>query len=317
METVRFEVADRVATITLDRPERKNAMNQQMKDDLRACWQRVKAEPDIWAAIVTGAGEAFSSGADVESLATGGFTRPDRWRELAMIEGIRELPTPRRQLVHKPVIAAVNGVVAGFSLDLVTEADIPIASDKATFVDPHVSLGYVSSHEMVNMARRVPVAVCLRMALLGSRERLSAERAYQVGLVTEVVPHARLRERARALAAVVVSNAQEEKRVVGDASEAGVVDLFCAPSVSRLEKQLTQADVRLEVCGVESDGLGVPVDGVLSCSTKRGDLGEADQRRTELGIDLEGRAEVIRGKVQVAGRSVHRSDIGMRTGASR
>src|SRR5213078_2917762 len=102
METVRFEVADRVATITLDRPERKNAMNQQMKDELRACWQRVKAEPDIWAAIVTGAG--------VESLAIGGFTRPDRWRELAMIEGIRELPTPRRQLVHKPVIAAVNGV---------------------------------------------------------------------------------------------------------------------------------------------------------------------------------------------------------------
>jgi len=192
METVRFEVADRVATITLNRPERKNAMNQQMKDELRACWQRVKAEPDVWAAIVTGAGEAFSSGADVESLATGGFARTDRWRELAMIEGIRELPTPRRQLVHKPVIAAVNGVVAGFSLDLVTEADIPIASDKATFVDPHVSLGYVSSHEMVNMARRVPVAVCLRMALLGSRERLSAERAYQVG---------------RELAAMVVSNA--------------------------------------------------------------------------------------------------------------
>ena len=207
METVRFEVADRVATITLDRPERKNAMNQQMKDELRACWQRVKAEPDVWAAIVTGAGEAFSSGADVESLATGGFARTDRWRELAMIEGIRELPTPRRQLVHKPVIAAVNGVVAGFSLDLVTEADIPIASDKATFVDPHVSLGYVSSHEMVNMARRVPVAVCLRMALLGSRERLSAQRAYEVGLVTEVVPHARLMERARELAAMVVSNA--------------------------------------------------------------------------------------------------------------
>ena len=58
METVRFEVADRVATITLDRPERKNAMNQQMKDELRACWQRVKAEPDIWAAVVTGAGRS-------------------------------------------------------------------------------------------------------------------------------------------------------------------------------------------------------------------------------------------------------------------
>src|SRR5437763_16092816 len=138
METVRFEVADRVATITLDRPERKNAMNQQMKDELRACWQRVKAEPDVWAAIVTGAGEAFSSGADVESLATGGFTRPDPWRELAMIEGLRELPTPRRQLVHKPVIAAVDGVVAGVSLDLVAEGGIPIAYEQATVVEPQV-----------------------------------------------------------------------------------------------------------------------------------------------------------------------------------
>src|SRR5262249_33822706 len=206
-ETVRFEVEGRVATITLNRPERKNAMNQQLKDELRTCWQQVRSDPDIWVAIITGAGSAFSSGADVESLATGGFLRPNRWRELARIEGIVELPTPRRLRVYKPVIAAVNGVVAGFSLDLVTEADIPIASENAYFVDPHVSIGYVSSHEMVNMARRVPVAVALRMALLGSRERMSAQRAYEVGLITEVVPHARLMDRARELADMVLSNA--------------------------------------------------------------------------------------------------------------
>src|SRR5215510_6884347 len=206
-QTLRFEVADRVATITLNRPERKNAMNQVLKDELRAAWRRVKTDGDIWVAIVTGAGDAFSSGADVEGLATGGFTRTDRWNELALIEGIKDLPTPRRQKVHKPVIAAVNGVVAVFSLDLVTEADIPIASEKAYFVDPHVSIGYVSSHEMVNMARRVPVAVCLRMALLGSRERMTAQRAYEVGLVTEVVPHEKLMDRARELAAMLCTNA--------------------------------------------------------------------------------------------------------------
>src|SRR5256885_16521394 len=105
-----------------------------------------------------------------------------------MIEGIRELPTPRRQLVNKPVIAAVNGVVAGFSLDLVTEADIPIASDGATFVDPHVSLGYVSSHEMVNMARRVPVAACLRMGLPGGPERMGPPAPTEVGPVPEGGP---------------------------------------------------------------------------------------------------------------------------------
>jgi enoyl-CoA hydratase/carnithine racemase len=206
-QLVRFDVADRVATITLNRPDRKNAMNQQLKDELRECWKRVRADGDVWVAIITGAGDAFSSGADVEGLATKGFTKPDRWAELAMIEGIRDLPTPRRQRVHKPVIAAVNGIVAGFSLDLVTESDIPIASEKATFVDPHVSIGLVSSHEMVNMARRVPLHVCLRMALLGSRERMSAQRAYEVGLVTEVVPHEKLMDRARELAAMICTNA--------------------------------------------------------------------------------------------------------------
>jgi enoyl-CoA hydratase/carnithine racemase len=181
-------------------------MNQQLKDELRQAWRQVKADPDIWVAIITGAGDAFSSGADVGSLASQGFTKPDEWAKLAMIEGITDLPTPRRMRVHKPVIAAVNGVVAGFSLDLVTETDIPIASEKAYFVDPHVSIGYVSSHEMVNMARRVPVAVCLRMALLGSHERMTAQRAYEVGLVTEVVPHDKLMARAQELADMIKTN---------------------------------------------------------------------------------------------------------------
>ncbi len=206
-ETVQFEVSERIATITLNRPDRLNAVNQQMKDDLRACWQQVKDDPDIWVAIITGAGRAFSSGADVQVLDSRGFTKIDRWRELCMHEGVRVLPTPRRMNIHKPVIAAINGMVAGVSLDHVTEADIPIASDRATFFDPHVSIGYVSSHEMVNMARRVPVAVCMRMALLGNHERMSAQRAYEVGLVTEVVPHEQLMDRARELAGMIVQNA--------------------------------------------------------------------------------------------------------------
>jgi enoyl-CoA hydratase/carnithine racemase len=205
--TLRFVVEDRVATITLDRPDRLNAMNQAMKDDLRAAWTTVRDDPDVWAAIITGEGRAFSSGADVESLDSRGFKKVDRFRELAMIETIRALPTPRRMGVMKPVIAAVNGLVNGVSLDLVTEADIPIASERAEFFDSHVSLGYVSSHEMVNMARRVPVAVALRMALLGAKERMSARRALEVGLVTEVVEHDRLLPRAQELAAMLCENA--------------------------------------------------------------------------------------------------------------
>src|SRR5262245_23324668 len=205
--TIRFAVEERIATITLDRPERLNAMNQAMKDDLRGAWTAVRDDPDVWVAIITGEGRAFSSGADVESLDSRGFRKVDRFRELAMIETIRALPTPRRMGVMKPVIAEVNGLVNGVSLDLVTESDIPIASEKAEFLDSHVSLGYVSSHEMVNMARRVPVAVALRMALLGAKERMSAARALEVGLVTEVVPHEQLMPRARELAAMICENA--------------------------------------------------------------------------------------------------------------
>jgi enoyl-CoA hydratase/carnithine racemase len=205
--TIRFELENRVATITLDRPDRLNAMNQAMKDDLRTAWTTVRDDPEVWAAVITGAGRAFSSGADVETLDSRGFRKVDRFRELAMIDTIHALPTPRRMGVMKPVIAAVNGLVNGVSLDLVTEADIPIASERAEFLDSHVSLGYVSSHEMVGMARRVPVAVAMRMALLGAKERMSARRALEVGLVTEVVEHERLLPRARELAALLCENA--------------------------------------------------------------------------------------------------------------
>lgn len=206
-ETVKFEVRDRVATITLNRPDKLNAVNVRMREELRACWQTVKSESDIWVAILTGAGRAFSSGADVDGLAAGGSGGPDPWDRLSMHGRVRALPTPRRLVVHKPVIAAVNGLVNGVALDFVTEADIPIASDRATFFDSHVSLGYASSHEMVNMARKVPLAVCLRMGLLGLQEKMPARRACEVGLVTEVVPHRKLMSRAREIAEMLCRNA--------------------------------------------------------------------------------------------------------------
>jgi enoyl-CoA hydratase/carnithine racemase len=206
-KTVLVERAGPVLTITLNRPEKLNAYNQAMKDELRAAWLEVRDDPDIWCSIITGAGRAFSSGADVSALEEKKFSKPDRFRELAMIETIRDLPTPRRMGVMKPVIAAVNGICNGNLLDLVTESDIPIASDRASFMDSHVSLGFVSSHEVVNLARRIPVAAAMRMALLGAKERMPADRALQVGLVTEVVPHDDLMTRARELAGLICENA--------------------------------------------------------------------------------------------------------------
>ena len=114
--------------------------------------------------------------------------------------------TPPYLQMTKPILCAVNGIAAGAGLDLVTTADIAIAADGATFFDPHVSIGVVSGREMVRMARMVPVGVAMRMALLGKKETISAARAFDLGLVTEVVSEDQLIERAWELAGLINEN---------------------------------------------------------------------------------------------------------------
>ncbi len=107
----------------------------------------------------------------------------------------------------KPVLAAINGICCGAGLDWVTTGDIVIASEKATFFDPHVSIGLVAGREVVRLARVLPRSVALRMALMGKHERMSAQRAYELGMISEVVEHERLLERAHEIADIVNSNA--------------------------------------------------------------------------------------------------------------
>ena len=115
--------------------------------------------------------------------------------------------TPPFRTMTKPVLVAVNGLCCGAGLDLVTTGDITIASDRAEFFDPHVSIGLVSGREMVRVARALPRNVAMRMALVGKHERLGAQRAYDLGFVTEVVPRDRLLARAKEVAALVNRNA--------------------------------------------------------------------------------------------------------------
>jgi enoyl-CoA hydratase/carnithine racemase len=107
----------------------------------------------------------------------------------------------------KPVLVAVNGICCGAGLDWVTTGDIVIASQEATFFDPHVSIGLVAGREVVRLARVLPRSVALRAALMGKHERMSAQRAYELGLVSEVVEHDRLLERIHEIADIVNSNA--------------------------------------------------------------------------------------------------------------
>jgi enoyl-CoA hydratase/carnithine racemase len=130
--------------------------------------------------------------------------------------------------VDKPVITAVNGVCAGGGLHWIADADIVIAASDATFVDPHVSIGHVSALETIALMRKMPAEAVLRMALVGSHERLTAQRAYELGMISQVVDPSELREVAQELAEKIARNSpaamQATKRALWAALEWGLTD---------------------------------------------------------------------------------------------
>ncbi len=207
-ETILYEVSERTATITFNRPDQLNALSPKMVEELRHAYAAAEADANVWTLLVTANGRAFCAGADVTEIpADGRVVYPDPYLSTyAQWEAPQEATPPFRSMT-KPVITAVNGICCGAGLDLLTTGDISIASERAQFFDPHVSIGLVSGRESVRLARILPTGVALRMALMGKHERMSAQRAYELGLVSEVVPHERLLERAREIAATVNRNA--------------------------------------------------------------------------------------------------------------
>ncbi|WP_045875488.1 enoyl-CoA hydratase/isomerase family protein [Pseudofrankia sp. DC12] len=207
-ETIQYEVADRVATITFDRPDRLNALSPAMIRELRQAYADAEADDDVWLLLVTGNGRAFCTGADVGEIPADGRVIYDEpyLSTFPQWEAPQEGTPPFRSMT-KPILTAVNGLCCGAGLDLVTTGDIVIASDRAEFFDPHVSIGLVAGRETVRLARALPTTVALRMALMGRHERMPAQRAYELGLVSEVVEHDRLLERAYEIAATVNRNA--------------------------------------------------------------------------------------------------------------
>ncbi|MCG7608813.1 MULTISPECIES: enoyl-CoA hydratase/isomerase family protein [Mycobacterium] len=207
-DTIKYEVDGHKATITLNRPDALNALSPHMITELRAAYDEAENDDNVWLTIVTATGRAFCTGADVKEIPGDGKVvneRPylstyEQWE--APQEG-----TPPFRSMAKPVVVAINGICCGAGLDWVTTGDIVIASDKATFFDPHVSIGLVAAREMVRLARALPRSVALRMALMGKHERMTVERAYELGLITEIVEHDKLLERAHEIADTVCLNA--------------------------------------------------------------------------------------------------------------
>jgi enoyl-CoA hydratase/carnithine racemase len=179
-----------------------------MKKELNDAYATAESDDDVWTLFVTAFGKAFCSGADIEEVPEDGKV-PHDGRYLSQYqewEAPQEATPPFRTMA-KPIVVAVNGICCGAGMDLVTTGDISIAAENATFFDPHVSIGLVSGREMVRVARTLPINVAMRMALLGKHERLSAQRAYELGFITELVAPDDLGKRARELAEMVNRNA--------------------------------------------------------------------------------------------------------------
>ena len=154
-----------VGWLVFDRPGRGNAIDATMFEELETAWAELDTDPDVRVIVNTGNGRAFQTGLDVGQLARDKealrrSSRQTRDFELRM--------TAWHCDVWKPVIAAVNGTCAGGGLHFVADADIVIAAEGATFLDPQVSVGQVSAFETIGLATMSPMEPVLRMALTGS-----------------------------------------------------------------------------------------------------------------------------------------------------
>ncbi|UGT62531.1 enoyl-CoA hydratase/isomerase family protein [Nocardia asteroides] len=200
-DTVLLEVdpAAKVATITLNRPERLNAFDRRMCEEMARIWQSLRTDDRVHAVVLRAAGErAFSAGLDIKSS----YGQPGSiWHH----EDPGELLSPKWQKMWKPVVCAVQGICTAGAFYFVNESDIVLCAEEATFFDSHVSAGLVSALEPIGLMRRVGLGETLRMALLGNDERVSAATALRIGLVSEVVPRAGLRARAHEIAATIAA----------------------------------------------------------------------------------------------------------------
>lgn len=198
-ETIQFNVARHVATITLDRPRSLNSFDQQMLEEFGSVWEIIRADDDIHVVVLRASGDrAFSTGADVKK---GLLKSSNIWNNVDPGQYLG----PKQNRVWKPMVTAVHGMAAGGAFYWLNESDIIICSSDASFFDPHVTYGRTAAVEPIGLSRRVPLGEALRITLMGIDERVTARRAYEIGLVSEIVDRSELWSRAEAIAGCIAS----------------------------------------------------------------------------------------------------------------
>jgi len=199
-QTLLVDVKDGVATVTVNRPDKLNALNDQVVADLRAAVAALKADPAVKGVILTGAGpKAFVAGADIGDLATQGVL-DGRERALSGQAVLNALET-----MGKPVLAAVNGFALGGGCELAMACHIRIAGENAKFGQPEVTLGITPGYGGTQRLPRI-VGKGRALHLLLSAERIDAQEALRIGLVTKVVPADQLMAEAEKLMRTILAN---------------------------------------------------------------------------------------------------------------
>ncbi len=197
--TLIYEADGPVAWVTLNRPDRLNAFDEEMVAELQGLWRQLRFDDAIRAIVLTGAGEkAFCTGIDRN------WEVPQPSSPF-MIDDPGMLLGPKTADLWKPVVAAVNGMACGGAFYLLGEVETIVAADHATFFDPHTTYGMAASYEPILLYGQLPWGELCRLALMGNHERMSAARAHQVGFVQDVVPFADLRATAGRIAHAIAS----------------------------------------------------------------------------------------------------------------
>src|SRR5271154_2930777 len=210
-QDLRFEISDRIATITLNRPERMNAFTFEMIDAWAAALIECRRNDDVRVVIVTGAGKAFCSGGDINSMGDRLAGTPDK-RKNELWQRIQRIPLPYEDL-DKPVLVAVNGVATGAGMDLALMGDIRYAAQSARFAETYVKVGLVPGAGGAHFLPR-HVGVAKALELFWTADFVDAREAERLGIVNKVLPDDELMPFVRSVAARIAAAPQQSVRMI-------------------------------------------------------------------------------------------------------
>jgi enoyl-CoA hydratase/carnithine racemase len=214
-----FEVADHVATITLNRPERRNAFTLAMIDEWAACLEKSAARADVHVVLITGAGKAFCSGGDIDELMKQGQQSGPQARKDELVGHVHRIPRILENM-DKPVIAAINGAATGAGLDLALMSDLRYAARSAKFAETYVKLALLPGAGGAYFLPRI-IGKARALEMLWTGDFIDGEEAERIGLVNKALPDDELMAHARAMAARLAAGPIQSIRAIKRAVRAG------------------------------------------------------------------------------------------------